>query len=205
MVLTLFISVGLASEAEAGRATATLVNSSNFDIYELYLSPSHATRWGADQLRREVLETGYSFTLSGMSCGDYDIKIVDEDSDECIINEVYLCGDEGDWVLTDEELLECQGFETDTASVTLANRSSWDIHRLYISSSRSKRWGPDQLGDEILNSGYSFTLSGLDCGEYDLKLIDEDGDVCEVHEIYLCGAEGEQSLTDKDLLECQGF
>ncbi len=202
--LGLLISVGMTVDAEA-QTRATVINGSSFEIYELYISASHQSRWGTDQLGDEILENGDSLTLSGMRCGDYDIRIVDEDSDECVINEIYLCGDEGDWVLTDEELLECQGFVTTTASVTLANRSSWDIYQLYLSASNNRRWGPDQLGSEVLESGYTFTMSGLACGNYDLRLVDEDDDVCEVHGIYLCGAEGETSLTDKDLLDCQGF
>lgn len=189
--------------AEA-QTSATLANASSWDIYELYLSPSHQSRWGPDQLGEYVLESGMSYTLSGMRCGDYDVKLVDEDGDECVVYEQYLCGDMGEWVLTDEELLECEGFETDTASATLVNQSRWDIYGLFISPTHDSQWGPDQLGKYVLESGTSFTLTGIACGDYDVKMVDEDGDECVLEEIYLCGAE-QAVVTDRDLLDCQGY
>lgn len=194
-----------ASVAAAGTATATLVNNTSFELHQIFLSPSHESHWGPDQLGQQILEPGYEYTLSGMPCGNYDVKLVDEHGDECVIEGDYLCGDEGRWILTDEELLECEGFKTSTASATLINQSSYDIYALFISPSRSDNWGPDQLGKQILETGYSFTFSGLACDNYDIKLVDEDRDVCVLEEVYLCGAEGEQVLTDKELLSCQGW
>ncbi len=45
-----------------------------------------------------------------MRCSNYDLKMVDEDGDECVVEQQYLCGDEGDWVLTDGDLLDCEGY-----------------------------------------------------------------------------------------------
>jgi hypothetical protein len=194
-----------ASGAAADTAVATLVNQTSFEIHQLFLSPSHESHWGPDQLGQDILEPGYEYTLSGMPCGNYDVKLVDEQGDECVITGDYLCGDAGKWILTDEELLDCQGFKTDTASATLINDSSYDIYALFISPSRSNNWGPDQLGDEVLEPGYSFTFSGLPCDTYDMKLVDEDKDVCVLQGVHLCGAEGEAVLTDDELLDCQGW
>ena len=202
---TILLYLGLASNVSARTATATLINNTSFDIHAIFLSPSSDSHWGPDQLGDDILESEYSFTLRGMPCDEYDIKLIDEDGDACVIKGDYLCGDAGDWILTNEELLDCQGFKTTTASASLINNSSFDIYELYISPSAARRWGPDQLGNEILEPGYSYTFSGLDCGKYDFKLVDEDGDVCILNEAYLCGAEGEAVLTDKDLLDCQGY
>ena len=203
-LLLLVLCAVSASDAGAQGTSATLVNGSGFDIYELYLSPSNQARWGPDQLGEYVLESDMSFTLSGMGCGHYDLKLVDEDGDECVVMEQHLCGDMGDWVLTDEELLECAGFETDTASATLINQSRWDIYALFISPTHEAQWGPDQLGKYVLESGTSYTLTSIACGNYDVKMVDEDGDECVLEEIYLCGAE-QAVITDKDLLACQGY
>ena len=48
--------------------------------------------------------------FAGLPCDDYDIKLVDEDRDVCVLEGVYLCGAEGESVLTDDELLDCQGW-----------------------------------------------------------------------------------------------
>ncbi len=205
LAICFFMLCLTSSGAAAQTATATLVNETSFEIHRLFLSPSSASHWGPDQLGKDILEPGYEFTLSGMPCDDYDIKLVDEHGDECVIEGDYLCGDAGSWILTDEELLGCQGFDTDTASASLVNDSSYDIFALFISPSRSNHWGQDQLGNEILEPGDAFIFSGLPCDNYDIKLVDEDKDVCIVQGIYLCGAEGEAFLTDDELLDCQGW
>ena len=43
--------------------------------------------------------------------GDDDIKVVDEDGDECIIEAVDLCRDNSYWKITDKDLLECEGYD----------------------------------------------------------------------------------------------
>ena len=45
----------------------------------------------------------------------------------------------------------------------------------------------------------------LDCGEYDMRMVDEVDDVCQIDNIYLCGNEGTVTLTDEILLGCQGY
>ena len=63
-------------------------------------------------------------------------------------------------------------------SLTLVNTSGYNIEHLYLSSSDTDRWGPDQLGRHTLESGGSFTLTDIRPGEYDIKFVDEDGDTC---------------------------
>jgi len=87
------------------------------------------------------------------------------------------------------------------ANFVINNESRWDIHRLYVSSSDSSEWGEDQLGDDILRSGQTLTLRGVGCDEYDVKMVDEDGDVCELRKVNMCGGE-EWTITDATLLNC---
>jgi hypothetical protein len=89
------------------------------------------------------------------------------------------------------------------ADVKITNGSDWEIHHFYLSSTDDGRWGPDQLGDEVIGSGESFTLAEVPCGEYDVKLVDEEGDECVVGGVDICGKGEEWALTSKDLLECQ--
>lgn len=98
--------------AQTKRATIRLVNRSDWDIHHLYLSPVSSNKWGPDQLGEAVLESGSSFTLTDIPCAEYDIKVVDEDGDTCIIEDVALCREDAVWNLTNEELLSCEGFGT---------------------------------------------------------------------------------------------
>src|SRR5690606_12332055 len=65
------------------------------------------------------------------------------------------------------------------AELRIRNQSLWDIHYIYLSSTNDTNWGPDQLEDDILEAGGTLRLHGVACGNYDIKLIDEDSDVCE--------------------------
>lgn len=87
--------------------------------------------------------------------------------------------------------------------VAIRNTSSWDIHQLYLSSTESDDWGPDQLGEHVIGNGETFKLSGIPCDDYDVKLIDEDGDECVVTEVTLCADADAWVINDDDLLDCQ--
>ena len=89
------------------------------------------------------------------------------------------------------------------ATIKVVNQSKWEIHHLYLSSAADKKWGPDQLGDDVLKTGASFTLTNIDCDDYDIKLVDEDGDECVVEEVNLCGDDTVWKITDKLLLKCE--
>lgn len=87
--------------------------------------------------------------------------------------------------------------------VTISNASEWNLDHLYMSTVDEQEWGADQLGDAVIGTGDSFTLTGVPCATYDVKLVDEDGDECEVAEVDICG-DGGWSIESEDLLACQG-
>ena len=90
------------------------------------------------------------------------------------------------------------------AAIKVVNQSKWEIHHLYLSSTTEKNWGPDQLGDDVISAGGgTFTLTNIDCDDYDIKVVDEDGDECVVEEVNLCGDETVWKITDKILLKCE--
>ena len=91
------------------------------------------------------------------------------------------------------------------ATVKVINQSKWEIHHLYLSSSTEEEWGPDQLEDEILTKGDSITITQIPCDEYDIKVVDEDGDECIIEAVDLCRDNSYWKITDKDLLECEGY
>ena len=89
------------------------------------------------------------------------------------------------------------------ATIKVINQSKWEIHHLYLSPSSSKHWGPDQLGEEILKKGESITLTNIDCDDYDIRVVDEDGDECVIEEQSLCKDNSYWKITDKALLDCE--
>lgn len=118
LVLTVSIALGACisvSESgdtmpDPGDSTLTLTNGSSFAIYQLFVSPSTDRAWGPDQLGADVLLPGESVTLTGVTCNSWDIRLVDEDGDECIMEDVSLCFDDAEWQVTDEDLLVCAMF-----------------------------------------------------------------------------------------------
>ena len=87
------------------------------------------------------------------------------------------------------------------ANFVISNESRWDIHRLYVSSTDSRGWGEDQLEDDILASGQTLTLRGVRCDSYDVKMVDEDGDVCELRGVDMSGGQ-EWTITNETLVNC---
>lgn len=87
--------------------------------------------------------------------------------------------------------------------VLIRNQSAWDIHQLYLSPTEDDDWGPDQLGEHIIPSGSTFKLYKIPCNQYDVRLVDEDGDPCVVGGVTLCGKDDAWVISDDDLLACQ--
>ena len=97
--------------APAGQESNLVVtNKSKWAVHQMFLSPANDNEWGPDQLAAGTIEPGAKFTLNKIPCDTYDIKIVDEDGDECIVKGEKFCGNEVTWDLTDEELLGCEGY-----------------------------------------------------------------------------------------------
>ena len=110
LVAVLLCAISLPAFA-ARSATVKVINQSKWEIHHIYLSSSDDSEWGEDQLDEDILVKGDSLTLTNIPCDLYDIKVVDEDGDECVIEQVDLCGDNSYWKITDKELLECEGYE----------------------------------------------------------------------------------------------
>ncbi len=111
LVATLLCLTALPLYAAKKKATVKVINQSKWEIHHIFLSSHDDANWGDDQLEDEILTKGDSITLTNIDCDDYDIKVVDEDGDECVIEEVSLCGDDSYWKITDKALLECEGHE----------------------------------------------------------------------------------------------
>jgi hypothetical protein len=89
------------------------------------------------------------------------------------------------------------------AAVKIVNKSDWEIHHFYLSSTEDDEWGPDQLGEDVVGTDDAFTLKSIPCNSYDVKLVDEDGDECVVEDVDICGGAEKWTITNKILLGCQ--
>jgi hypothetical protein len=101
--------------------------------------------------------------------------------------------------------LTLPAFAARRATVKVINQSKWEIHHLFLSSSDEREWGPDQLGEHVLAKGDEFTITDIPCDLYDIQVVDEDGDECVIEEVDLCGDDSYWKITDKALLECEGY
>src|SRR4051812_42489006 len=90
MLSTALLSAALWTSSTASAQSLrklVVANNSDFKIYEIYVSPQRSNYWGNDWLGRHVLVGGYQVTLS-LYPGFYDVKLVDQDGDSCIIPNV---------------------------------------------------------------------------------------------------------------------
>lgn len=110
LTLGLALAVAFAAGCGGGDSTLTIRNSSSFAFIEINLSPVDSSTFGPDLLGADILEPGDELEISGIECDDYDIRVVDEDGDECILAAVELCFDDAIWEITDSELLSCVAF-----------------------------------------------------------------------------------------------
>lgn len=71
--------------AHAFAATIKIENKSSLEIHEIYFASSVDADWGADRLADSVLEPGDYLTLMDVTPGKWNLRLVDEDEDECVI------------------------------------------------------------------------------------------------------------------------
>jgi hypothetical protein len=103
-VLSCLLIVATAVSALA--AQITVINSSDYVIHHFYVSPSKARSWGSDQFGKEIIGRAERFTVRNIPDGTYDLKLVDEDEDECIVENVEVSGNMT-WTLTDTVIENC--------------------------------------------------------------------------------------------------
>ena len=89
-------------------STLTIENESSYSFAEINLSPEDSVSWGADLLGADILAPGEVLEVSGVACDVYDIRVIDDEGDECILTSVDLCLDNAVWRIDDVELAACQ-------------------------------------------------------------------------------------------------
>ncbi len=110
LVLSLIVSAFSAEAFAADGVSVKFDNKSSLTITNLYLSPANVEEWGPDQLgegANDTIEPGSTFTLSAIKPNVYDIKLVDEDGDDCVAGDIKIKENEA-VTLTDELLVGCE-------------------------------------------------------------------------------------------------
>ncbi len=84
-----------------------------------------------------------------------------------------------------------QSASADQRDFRLINESNSTIMRLYVSPASADRWGPDQLGSEVVRPGSTFTLYFSE-GQFqnrcvfDLRIVTASGAATEERGVNLC-------------------
>ena len=74
-------------------------------------------------------------------------------------------------------------------TVTVVNKTSFNVDRIFLSPVEEQTWGDDLLGEtEILAPGDMVEIE-IDCGEWDVKLVAEDESTCELAAVDICSAD----------------
>ena len=97
----------LTNSQATAQTSLSIRNNSLSDMYHIYISDANSSEWGKDLLGRyDVLESGESVRYTFTRSGNYDIKIVDEDGDTCILWDVFIRGSKV-WNITTDSHLDC--------------------------------------------------------------------------------------------------
>lgn len=148
----------------APTTTLEIINSSDTDIWRLYLAPHASDQWGDDHLGDTIIAAGERFALTGIPNGTYDI-LVEGDLYNDIETQFGVAFDGSvAWTVT--------GSEGETLSLTLINSSPVEIGYVYLAPNHSDQWGDNLLGDNVIAAGESLTIIGIGRGTYDVKAED---------------------------------
>ena len=97
----------LLSSARTPTTSVNIVNNSNREIRNVYLSHVNADDWGANQLSNgATIAPGQSVNLT-VACDQQQVKVIGEDSDGCFVSAVVNCGDSATWTITNDTARDC--------------------------------------------------------------------------------------------------
>ena len=106
--ITLFALTALSS-ARTATTSLNIVNNSNKEIRNVYLSHVNLDDWGSNQLGDAIISPGQSFALNNAACDQQQVKVVAEDQDGCFLSTVISCGDSASWTITNDSARDCGG------------------------------------------------------------------------------------------------
>jgi len=107
--LAALISARTPLSARTPSTSVNIVNNSNKEIRNVYLSHVNVDDWGANQLGDTTILPSQSFTLSNVACDQQQVKIISEDQDGCFSSTIINCGDNATWTITNNTARDCGG------------------------------------------------------------------------------------------------
>ncbi len=172
-------------------AQVAVRNEGEITLYELYIARggTGARNWGPDRLGDRVLEAGREITLRlGQNFGCLaDLRLVYEDGAEEIRERVDLC--------RERIIIAARVLPMEERSFTVRNRTGLMVIQLFGRSMGEQDWGPDRLGNDVLEDGAEMTISIPSRGcEIDLMVVYVDNraveerrgiDACDLAELTL--------------------
>ena len=183
------------AQAQAPDPSFRVVNNTPNVINEVYASPSNERSWGRDRLGTEVIQPGGMHIIRLPADGNcsFDIRIVYQGGsaeerrnlDTCNMVDLVLGGGAAPQPRRPSTRQGSQ--QQGNPSFNLLNQSGRVIEEFYASPSSEQNWGPDRLGDEIVQPGASFAvrLPEGDCN-YDLRVVWQGGQSQERRNVNAC-------------------
>jgi hypothetical protein len=84
-----------------------VINDANLSIiHKLYIAPAKSNKWGDDKLQSQTVVKNGRFTVRDVAGGVYDLKVVDDDDDTCVVSNINI-DKSTEWRLTDAIMLKC--------------------------------------------------------------------------------------------------
>ena len=95
------------SSARMPTTSVNIVNDSNKEIRNVYLSHVNVDDWGGNQLGDTKILPGQSFTLSNVACDQQQVEVIGEDQDGCFLSTVVSCDSSATWTITNDTARDC--------------------------------------------------------------------------------------------------
>lgn len=190
------VALALASVAlaQSNDPSFRVVNNTADVVNEVFASPANSRAWGHDRLGTEVVRPGANHIIRLPSDGNcvYDIRIVYQGGNAEERRNLNTCN------LTDLVLgaaapaaprgtPQGQTQQQANPSFNLVNRSGRVIEQFFASPSSQQSWGPDRLGDDLVQPGASYAIR-LPVGEcdYDIRVVWQGGEQQERRRVNTC-------------------
>jgi len=100
-------AVAARSSARMPTTSVNIVNDSNKEIRNVYLSHVNVDDWGANQLGDAIILPSQSFTLNSVACDQQQVKVIAEDQDGCFLSTIVDCGSSPTWTITNDTSRDC--------------------------------------------------------------------------------------------------
>src|SRR5437667_12770597 len=92
IVCVAVFAVAAWSSARMPTTSVNIVNNSNKEIRNVYLSHVNVDDWGGNQLGDATILPGQSFNLTNVGCDQQQVKVISEDQDGCFLSVVAAGG-----------------------------------------------------------------------------------------------------------------